>query len=391
MSTELSDTPLAHPEDDLLGVAPSAKILAGRLAAVQPPFTAGVYGEWGSGKTTFVSFVAEYLERLAPRLPSGGASTLFVPFSAWQYKTADEIWRALILTIARKILDVPDPAAQPVAAAAPRLGLWERIKAALGRDALVLRHEQQQPDAESRYAELVAKLDASLYGGISKGAPAMDTTETTIAVAKSVVAAMSGVSPMVAAIRGVFGFNTDVDFSKLVDKGQNENTRQRIESMEEFKSILRELFSGEARQVFVFVDDLDRCMPDAALDLLEAIKIFLPSTPCVFVVAADEALIGQGLRMRFRDVVEPAGNGDVNAFMNKKGREYFEKIIQLPVHLPRPDAEEIHRFIGARFPEWFAASDLIDAAIGSNPRRLKQYCNRLEYRRLISQPADAGP
>jgi hypothetical protein len=391
MSDELSDTPLVHPEDDLLGVAPSAEILAGRLAAVQPPFTAGVYGEWGSGKTTFVSFVAEYLERLAPRPPSVGLSTLFVPFSAWQYKTADEIWRALILTIARKILNIPDPAGQPVDAAPPRLGLWERITAVLGTDAFVLRHEQASPDAQSRYAGLITKLDASLYGGISKSTPAIDTTETIIAVTKSVVAAISGVSPMVAAIRGVFGFNTDVDLSKLVDKGQNESTRQRIESMEEFKTILRELFNGEARKVFVFVDDLDRCMPDAALDLLEAIKIFLQSTPCVFVVAADEALIGQGLRMRFRDVVDPAGSGDVNAFMNKKGREYFEKIIQLPVHLPRPGADEIHRFIGARFAKWFAASDLIDAAIGGNPRRLKQYCNRLEYRQLISQPAGARP
>jgi predicted KAP-like P-loop ATPase len=99
MSAELADTPLAYPEDDLLGVAPSAKILADRLALVQPPFTAGVYGEWGSGKTTFVSFVAEYLKRLS----GGGASTLFISFSAWRYKTADEIWRALILTIARRI------------------------------------------------------------------------------------------------------------------------------------------------------------------------------------------------------------------------------------------------------------------------------------------------
>jgi hypothetical protein len=389
MSAKLSDAPLTNPADDLLGVAPSAKILAGRLTAVQPPFTAGVYGEWGSGKTTFVSFVAAYLEQQAGPLPDRSPSTLFVPFSAWQYKTADEIWRALILAIARRILGVLEPTDQPVAAPAPRLSLWGRIKALLGADAFVLRPEQAVPDAQSRYVELVAKLDASLYGGISKSAPAMDTTETTIAVAKSVVAAMSGVSPMVAAIRGVFGLNTDVDVSKLVDKGQNTSMRQRIESLEEFKSILRELFAGERRRVFVFVDDLDRCMPDAALDLLEAIKIFLPSTPCVFVVAADEKLIGQGLRMRFRDAADPAGSGDINAFMNRKGREYFEKIIQLPIHLPRPGAEEIHRFIGARFPEWFAAGDLIDAAIGSNPRRLNQYCNRLEYRGLVSPPPGA--
>jgi hypothetical protein len=202
---------------------------------------------------------------------------------------------------------------------------------------------------------------------------------------------MSGVSPMVAAIRGALGLNTDVDLSKLVDKSQNENTRQRIESMEEFKSILRELFSGEARRVVVFIDDLDRCMPDCALDLLEAIRIFLPSTPCVFVVAADETLIGQGLRMRFRDAADSAGGGDVNAFMSKKGREYFEKIVQLPVHLPRPGTDKIRSFIGGRFPEWYGASDLVDAAIGSNPRRLKQYCDRLEYRWLISQLSEASP
>jgi hypothetical protein len=324
---------------------------------------------------------------LAPPLSNGDSSTLFVPFSAWQYKTADEIWRALILTIARGILGIRDPASNSVPSPPARMSLWERLKAVLSADALVLRHEPARADTETRYAELVAKLDSSLYGGISKSAAAVDNTEATIAVVKGVVAAMSGVSPMVAAIRGVFGFNTDVDLSKLVDKGQNESTRQRIESMEEFKSILTDLFRNETRRVFVFVDDLDRCMPDAALDLLEAIKIFLPSTPCVFVVAADEALIGQGLRLRFRDVVDPAGSSDINTFMNQKGREYFEKIIQLPVHLPRPGSNEIHRFIGARFPEWFAASDLIDA----DPRRLKQYCHRLEYRRLISQASGGQP
>jgi len=391
MSAELSDTPLKEPKNDLLGVARTAEILANRLAAVQPPFTAGVYGEWGSGKTTFVSFVAEYLKQAAPSLPGGGASTLFVPFSAWQYKTADEIWRALILTIARNLLDIPDPTTRPIASAPPRLGLWDRIKAALGADALILRYEQPSADAQSRYESLVANLDASLYGGISKSAPALDSTETTIAVAKSVVAAMSAVSPMVAAIRGIFGLQTDVDLGKLVDRTQNESTRQRIESQEEFKSILRELFQGEARRVFVFIDDLDRCMPDAALDLLEAIKIFLPSTPCVFIVAADEALIGQGLRIRFREAVDSAASGDVTAFMSKKGSEYFEKIIQLPIHLPRPGSNEIHRFIGAHFPEWFATSDLIEAAIGSNPRRLKQYCNRLDYRRPILLTSEPHP
>ena len=387
MTDQLHDEPLEEPEEDLLGVAASAKILAGRLLMVKPPFTVGVYGEWGSGKTTFVTFVSKFLDELTA---TGGAPILFVPFKAWEYKTADEIWRALILAIARSLLGIPDSTAQPDVSPPPPT-LWQRVKGLLGADAIVLHREETPPDANSKYAELTAKLDASLYGGISKSSPSIDSAEATITVVKSVVAAMSSASPLVAGIRGIFGLNTDLDLGKLVDKGQNESTRQRIESMAEFKNILTDLFAGEQRRVFVFIDDLDRCMPDTALDLLEAIKIFFPTTRCVFLVAADETLIGQGLRMRFRDVIDAKGGGDANAFLNRKGREYFEKIIQLPVYLPRPGSDDILRFIGAQYPEWHAASDLIDTAIGSNPRRLKQYCNRLEYRWLTSQLHSENP
>jgi hypothetical protein len=383
MINELSDAPLTNPADDLLGVAPSARILAAHLVEARPPFTAGVYGEWGSGKTSFFSFVAKYLDELIPRKSDGASSILFISFSAWQYKTADEIWRALLLTIAKNILNVPDIAPDPAPVSQRPPTLLGRIKRALARDALVIRPEELIPARESEYLELVAKLDASLYGGISKNQVQFDTGEMTIAITKSLVAGLAGISPMMSAARSLFGFSSDLDLAKMLDKSENQGIRQRIESMETLKKILRDLFAQEQRRVFVFVDDLDRCMPDAALDLLEAIKIFLDSTSCIFIVAGDEALIGQGLRLRLRELLQPTNESSIESFMSRKGREYFEKIIQLPVHLPRPNADVIQRLIGASFPEWFSASDLIDSAIGSNPRRLKQYCNRLQYQRMI--------
>lgn len=386
MIDELYDAPLTHPVDDLLGVATSAQILASRLREVQPPFTAGIYGEWGSGKTTFVSFVADYL-REAILQPNGSSAVLFIPFSAWPYKTADEVWRALILTIARRLLSLPDSTDEPRVLPRPQ-GLADHLKSFLTKDAFIIRDERMEPDSASKYDELVAKLDGSLYGGISKSAASstrLNTTEASLAVAKGVVAALAGLSPMMSALRRLFGLNTDIDPSKLFDKEQNQSTRQRIESMDAFRRILKELFRDNlsGRRVFVFIDDLDRCMPDAALDLLEAIKIFLTEeAPCTFIVAADETLIGQGLRMRLRDLPESSGRNGAEEFLAQKGREYFEKIVQLPVHLPRPGSKEIQRFIGAGFPEWMPASDLIEAAIGTNPRRVKQYCSRLQYQRM---------
>src|SRR5262249_50704756 len=142
---------------------------------------------------------------------------------------------------------------------------------------------------------------------------------------------------------------------------------------------------ADGKRICVFIDDLDRCMPDAALDLLEAIKIFLDDAPCIFLVAADQDLIGQGLRLRFKSLLESDTGSEVQALFARKGQEYFEKIVQLGIRVPQPTPEQTHRFISAQFPEWLPATDIIRTAIGDNPRRLKQYCNLLRYQYLAAQ------
>ncbi|MGH7527320.1 MAG: P-loop NTPase fold protein, partial [Gemmatimonadales bacterium] len=137
--------------------------------------------------------------------------------------------------------------------------------------------------------------------------------------------------------------------------------------------------------VCVFLDDLDRCMPDVVLDLLEAIKIFLYVPRLIFVVAADEELIGQGLRLRYRDLLDGENSAFEHDVLARKGREYFEKIIQLRINLPECTPERAHRFIAAQYPEWMPATDIILAAVGANPRRVKQYCSWLAYRRMVDQ------
>jgi hypothetical protein len=121
------------------------------------------------------------------------------------------------------------------------------------------------------------------------------------------------------------------------------------------------------------------------LDLLEAIKIFLHVPDLVFVVAADEELIGKGLRLRYRELLDGGGAGPEGEFLARKGQEYFEKIIQLRINLPECTANHAHRFIAAQFPEWMPATDIILSAVGSNPRRLKQYCNWLVFRHMVDQ------
>ena len=58
----LPDTPGRDPErDDQLGYAPFAKHLARAVARVTPTngLVIGLYGPWGSGKTTVLNFVEQ--------------------------------------------------------------------------------------------------------------------------------------------------------------------------------------------------------------------------------------------------------------------------------------------------------------------------------------------
>lgn len=376
------DAPVQRPDEDLLEMAVYARPLAEFIHTTEPPFTIGIYGEWGSGKTSFVRLLEHYLG--SSPIP-GSQPVRFIRFSAWPYRTSDEIWRALVLSIARGLYDVPEPTVANLGATPapePESSLT-RLTRFLRGDAFVIRAQAEPPDPLAAYKELVARLDRS-QTTIARGADQIhaDGDEKLIALVKAASAALGTLSPLVAGVKTVFGFEDKIDLAGLFRRNANETVREQIESVTQFQEIFRCLFKARAIQerICIFIDDLDRTMPDLALDLLEAVRIFLGEVRAIFIVAADEHLIGQGLRLRYRELLHQWDSARVQALFEQKGREYFEKCIQLGIRVPQRTAQQTHRLISALFPKWLPATDIIQVAIGDNPRRLKQYCNWLHYK-----------
>jgi hypothetical protein len=89
-------------------------------------------------------------------------------------------------------------------------------------------------------------------------------------------------------------------------------------------------------RVVVLVDDLDRCLPPAVMATLEGIKLFLAVPKMAFVIAADQEMV--------RDSIA-ASLGESNrsgAFATR----YLDKIVQLPVTLPRLSTADAEAYIG---------------------------------------------
>lgn len=86
----------------------------------------------------------------------------------------------------------------------------------------------------------------------------------------------------------------------------------------------------------VFIDELDRCRPDTILDTLEAIKLFLFEGKVAFVIGADERHISYAVKSKFKDI---------EGIQIDIGKEYLEKLIQYPIHIPRLNADEVEIYI----------------------------------------------
>jgi len=148
------------------------------------------------------------------------------------------------------------------------------------------------------------------------------------------------------------------EFEKLVDEFVEKMAQKNGENK-----------SNPRNRIVVLVDDLDRLNPDVAVELLEIIKLFLDVKRCVFVLAIDYDVVVRGVRSKY--------DSDISL---DKCRSFFDKIIQLPFHMP-VGTYKLNDMVKEYLGEYInnetidEASKFASYAIGANPRALKRIVN----------------
>ncbi|MGW4608309.1 KAP family P-loop NTPase fold protein [Streptomyces sp. NPDC004532] len=114
-------------------------------------------------------------------------------------------------------------------------------------------------------------------------------------------------------------------------------SKENARSLAGFRSEFAKLLKGLAplQRLVVLVDDLDRCLPDAVMATLEAIKLFLSVEKVAFVLAADQEMVRESIAVS----LDATGRGEQFAL------RYLEKIVQLPLSLPRISTDEAAAYI----------------------------------------------
>ncbi len=117
-------------------------------------------------------------------------------------------------------------------------------------------------------------------------------------------------------------------------KEEVDNYTSKKAGLKDFKVKLEEFVSKNkgGKPLIFIVDELDRCRPNYAVEVLEQIKHFFSVPGIVFVLAIDKEQLGHAVRGVY-------GSEQINA------DEYLRRFIDLEYHLPAPDTKKFCAFL----------------------------------------------
>jgi len=331
----LTDRPA---DSDLLDFQPYINALAQLLTdpATGTPITVGVFGRWGSGKTSLMRLIQQQVR-------AGGHPSVW--FNAWKYeREALALWRVLIL----RTLDALRP---PPGEANP----------ALVQELDRLEESVYRPVEWAELGEWTVNWARALE---STGEFAADIALSLAPGGALLVNALRGLR---AAIKG------KAEVAPVVEAFQRETRafrREQLRSIEQFvdgfEAVVQQHVVAHNKRLVVFVDDLDRCLPERTVEVLEAIKLFLDVPGCIFVLGVDPPKVQEGIRRRYQ-----------NSLAEGEGADYLEKIIQLPFLLPAIDPGSMLGFIAGlqvNFPHP-NCGEVFARGLEPNPRQVKRAIN----------------
>ena len=243
------DLPIAKLEEDGLNRGSFAESLAKTLVQYSFPssLTIGLYGEWGSGKTSLLNMVFENVERIDD-------GVVVLRFNPWLCSDPKQLVTQFFKQMATAI-KLKKRAADKA---------WELI---------------------DQYADMLGATSV-------------------IPVAGEIVAA----------------------FTKVLTKKAEEETKERTNDLQESKNQIIKKLKDEKIKIIVSIDDIDRLSEEEIVAVFQLVKSLADFPNTIYVLAFDYDVVVRALGK--------VQHGD--------GKEYLEKIVQVPFEIPVPNIDDIH-------------------------------------------------
>jgi hypothetical protein len=295
--------------EDLLGFKVHADLLVDVINDdTVLPVTIGVFGDWGSGKSSILKIVEQ-------ELVNGGEDgfndgTLVLYFNGWVFEGYDDAKAALLESIIEK---------------------FDRHKT-IGNKV------KDKTTKLLKSVKWMRLLGLSFKKVIVPGAAAYLTGGASLL--PFLANQFSQLKPEELAEK-LQGDGAEEFLGEIISKNEDEDVTLVREFRDDFKEMIDK---SEIKKLVVIIDDLDRCAPDRLIENLEAIKLFLNVEKTAFVIGADPRIVRHAIEHRYKtDKIE--NSNDPNSRNNRIVSDYLEKLIQVPYYLPKLTDNEVETYL----------------------------------------------
>ena len=326
----IHDEPIRWLEQDWLELQDRARVVADVALGTEGPFTIGVFGQWGMGKTSILQLAQKLVDE-SEDAKTGAITT--VVFNAWQYEQER----------------------------APLIPLVATILQAL---------EKNKSDRLNKFRDALRSV---LYGLSVKFA------------AKNPLIGDAGISLDSAKAIDQYEKLRSNWIDRQIDQCLYYKAFQMIKDSQD------ETDQQKPHKIVVFIDDLDRCFPNKAVRLLESIKLVLAQKELIFVLAVDHQVLESYLDQRFRNIFGLDGYHQGQSYLDKliqlplwipPHKQRFEPLVaDLLKTYPLEDKPS----------DLASRTKTIGFACNHNPRQLTRFLNNLLVEKQLFDYSNDNP
>lgn len=338
-------------EIEALGHQGFVENLRQMILLAEPPFSLGIYGRWGSGKTSIMRYLmaglgGKPLEAITPYHEKAFGELKGAMLDKWNQisgqssvKDSEQIVRTVWFN------------------------LWQ--------------HQNNEQPVAALLQEIVSQLSAFEIAK-RKGHKILDVTF------RSGIDILSELIKLTSEIPKEIKIPVGSTIQKLGETYESENllnisNSQRLklyfdQAVQKLLKIKKVDIESNARLV-IFIDDLDRCEANQAISLLEAIKLYLSTHHCIFVLGMDPYHVERALQQ-------------VHKRSYQECHEYLEKLFQSIVRIPISNqySDYIYKMLINGFRIFTPLDSHAEAKshgkqlaqiLEPNPRKVKNFVNSL--------------
>jgi GTPase SAR1 family protein len=287
------------------------------------PATIGLFGDWGSGKTSIMKMLERDLSQVTEEEDS--PKIICVYFNGWLFEGYDDAKAAIISSILLELANHKKigPLIRDKAVSLLKSVNWMRIARfgvknvaipavlayATGGASLV-------PSLATTFKDLFGKKEQEESSEQNNGESQESET-------------------------------TSSDTLEIEDLLKSESKSSSPMDVRTFRERFSEMLKdSKINSLVVLIDDLDRCSPDRILDNLEAIKLFLNVEQTAFIIGADRRIVRHAISKIYktRQIAEE-GKDPKEDSEDTLVTDYLEKLIQIPYHIPRLSPAEVESYM----------------------------------------------